>query len=55
MDKEKAVLIVSAIDLLLTKGIPTYIEWQDGVKLENPTIEDFEALKVKKMSDKAGE
>lgn len=55
MDETTAILAINLIDLILTKGIPAYIEWQDGVKLENPTIEDFEKLKVKKMSEKAGE
>jgi hypothetical protein len=52
MDAQKAVLIVNLIDLILSKGVPAYMEWQDGVKLENPTIEDFEALKVKTMDEK---
>ena len=55
MEAEKALIILNLMDLIMTKGIPAYIQWQDGVKLENPTIEDFEGLKVKRMSDKAGE
>lgn len=54
MNEATAILAINLIDLLITKGIPVYIEWQDGSKLENPTIEDFEKLKVKKMSEKVG-
>lgn len=45
-DSQKAVLIVNLIDLIMTKGIPAYMKWQDGMELKDPTIEDFEALKV---------
>ena len=52
MDEVNANLLLNAIEILLTRGIPIYMEWANGDKLENPTIEDFEALKVKKMSEK---
>lgn len=52
MDAGTAILIVNMINLIIEKGLPAYIEWQDGVKIENPTLDDFEALKVKKMSEK---
>jgi hypothetical protein len=48
-------IVLALISLIMEKGIPAYIQWQDGVKLENPTLEDFEALKVKKMSEKVGD
>lgn len=47
-----AEIILAAIALILEKGIPAYMEWQDGVKLEDPTLEDFENLKVKTMAEK---
>jgi hypothetical protein len=52
MDAQTAIIAVNLIDLILTKGIPAYMEWQDGVKLDNPTLADFEALKVKTMDEK---
>lgn len=51
----KAELIVAAISLILEKGIPTYMKWQDGMELTDPTIEDFEKLKVKGMREKLEE
>ena len=47
-----AKLILKMIELLIEKGVPAFIEWNDGTQIENPTVEDFEALKVKKMRDK---
>jgi hypothetical protein len=52
MDASTAVIAVNVIELILEKGIPAYMKWQDGMELENPTLADFEALKVKKMSEK---
>jgi hypothetical protein len=40
----KAMLILAMIELILTKGIPAYIAWKDGVTLEDPTLEDVKAL-----------
>ena len=45
-------LIIKLIELLIEKGVPAFIEWNDGTQIENPTMEDFEALKVKKMDEK---
>jgi|TARA_Y100000310_G_scaffold182326_1_gene182417 hypothetical protein len=47
-----ASLILAIVSLIFEKGVPDYLEWKDGVKLENPTLKDIEALKVVKMSDK---
>jgi hypothetical protein len=49
------VLILGIISLIIEKGVPAYLEWQDGMKLENPTVEDIENLKVKKISEKMEE
>lgn len=48
----KEALLINLIGLILEKGVPAFIKWQDGVELANPTLEDLEALKVKKMSEK---
>lgn len=48
----KPELILALISLVLEKGLPTYIKWQDGVSLTDPTLDDFENLKVKGMRDK---
>jgi hypothetical protein len=40
----KAMLILAMIELILTKGIPAYIAWKDGVTLEDPTLDDIKAL-----------
>jgi hypothetical protein len=47
----KAMLILAMIELILTKGIPAYIAWKDGVKLEDPTLEDVKALMDIKRPD----
>ena len=52
MNPQTAVLIVNIINLIIEKGIPAYIEWKDGVSLTEPTLDDFEVLKVQKMSEK---
>lgn len=52
MNPQTAVLIVNIINLIIEKGIPAYIEWKDGMSLTEPTLEDFDALKVQKMSEK---
>jgi hypothetical protein len=48
-------LILAAITLILEKGVPFVMKFNDGTKLENPTIEDFEKLKVKGMREKLNE
>lgn len=54
MDSKKAALVLKVFELLLEKGVPAYMKFTDGTTIENPTIEDFEKLKVKKMSEKRG-
>lgn len=51
MSPNTAILIVHLLELILAKGVPAYIEWQDGVYLNNPTAEDFEKLKVEYLEE----
>jgi len=54
MDSTTALIIVNIMNLMVEKGIPAFIEWNDGTALDDPTIEDFEKLKVKTMAGKIG-
>lgn len=50
--KDMALIILSIIELIITKGIPAYMEWSDGMKIENPSLADIEALmNIKKPED----
>lgn len=40
----KSFLILKIIELIISKGVPAYIEWSDGMKLKDPTLEDIEGL-----------
>jgi hypothetical protein len=51
----EAALILGIVSLIIEKGVPAFLEWQDGTKLEDPTLLDIENLKVVSMSDKVEE
>lgn len=56
MDDQKmynAMLVLALIRLLVEKGIPAYIEWKDGQKLEGDvTLERIEELgRLKRPED----
>lgn len=44
MDPTAALIILKIIELILSKGIPAYMEWADGMKIQNPTLVDIEKL-----------
>ncbi len=44
MSKEEAVMILYIMNLIMAKGVPAFIRWKDGTKLEDPTLEEVEAL-----------
>jgi len=52
MNAATALLSLQIIALILEKGVPAYLQWQDGATLTNPTLEDIVALRVKKISEK---
>lgn len=56
MDDRQLIFIgLRILDMILEKGLPALIKWQDGTVLENPTAEDFENLKVKTFEEKEEE
>ena len=44
MNAQTALIILKIIELILDKGLPAYIEWSNGMKIENPTLEDIAKL-----------
>ena len=52
MDAQTLLIAVRLLEMVAEKGIPAFIKWQDGTEIDQPTLEDFENLKVKKMSEK---
>lgn len=44
MNEATALIIIKIIELIISKGIPAYMEWADGMAIQNPTIEDIEEL-----------
>jgi len=41
---QTALIILKLIELILSKGVPAYLEWSDGMSIKNPTLEDIEGL-----------
>jgi hypothetical protein len=55
MSPELALIAIKILDLVIEKGIPAFIAWNDGTEITDPTADALDALKVKKMSEKQAE
>ena len=44
MDQTAALIVLKIIELILARGVPAYMEWSNGMSIENPTLENIEGL-----------